>query len=466
MMFRNLIENASTTGSTTFGQYGNKTKWIIRISTTDSSGTVWVSEGVRKEFEEGAVAAYFSPTTNNPSYSVENRETGETCYYSERQVFPENRRYRDSGKGPAEKFTCTLSYNKHEGYESDREQFCNQGVSTRSGPVPAVEYYTPKEAMPLGTSKYVDSNGFNNNFMQTLRDAEAKFFTTYLTDDNFETVTPDGVQKPSNGYNYPDDVMESWVYTNGSNKHPKVGEPSFEGGFAPKCKTGLNWDILTSTGSKDNWGCSGTETVDWRQEVFFPDLTVDDDLSTLETAGFFIMPYNFKDSTPFLNNLGSYKEEVGGEASLEKLNALCWAGSQDDKPSDLSSDPDNMWFAVEIDSLNTGVSNPVPVTGQLNLTDNLDEKYSCQWKFKDSEGNDIDNVGETDKLESGAWNKVYGERGFNASEVSNPGIILKDRPDVSEEENPVKQLSEEWKDGSCSPSNCYRRGVTISWFTS
>jgi len=459
-MFRNLIENASTTDSTISVSMETKQNGSYESTRRDSNGTVWVSEGVRKEFEEGAVAAYFSPTVEDPSYSVD--VDGETCYYSERQVFPENRNYLDSGKGPAEKFTCTLSYNKHEGYESDREQFCNQGVSTRSGPVPAVDYYTPKEAMPLGTSKYVDSNGFNNNFMQTLREAEAKFFTTYLTDDNFETETPDGVQKPSNGYNYPDDVMESWVYTNGSNKHPKIGESTFEGGFAPKCKTGQHWQKYI----RDNWECSGTETVDWRQEVFFPDLTVDDDLSTLETAGFFIMPYNLNPDRPLRDIPDSYEEETNGRASLEKLNALCWAGSQDDKPSDLSSDPDNMWFAVEIDSLNTGVSNPVPVTGQLNLTDNPDEKYSCQWKFKDSEGNDIDNVGETDKLESGAWNKVYGERGFNASEVSNPGIILKDRPGVSEEENPVKQLSEEWKDDSCSPSNCYKRGVTISWFTS
>lgn len=265
--------------------------------------------------------------------------------------------------------------------------------------------------------------------------------------------------------------MDSWVAANGSNNHPKVGEPNFKDGFAPKCVTGQQWQF-----ERGKWQCSGA--VPWTQQVYFPDVTADDDSSTLEKAGFYILPYNVRTGNVPVTAPQSYQDATESSSTLEKVNALCWAGTESDKPGDLSTESDQ-WFSVEITGLNHQTKNPIPVFGQLDLSQTSSDKYTCEWHFTESNGNTFDDKGEgiqslsktefKDACEARDWT-VSGEKcvrdssseiGFNIDSKIPRGDTAMD---TREEDGFVNTANQEWK-SQATDGGQYSMGVTIPDFT-
>jgi hypothetical protein len=315
-------------------------------------------------------------------------------------VFIENEAYSQSRTGTAETFTCHPTTSGNSDLSSDRAQFCNSGVYSRNTEVPAVEYFVPKSAMPMGTSdKFVDSNGFNNHFMQTLKDAERKWSdNSRLINDasEFRTQISDSAQGLDDGYSYPDNVMDSWVAANGSDVHSKIGDTDFKGGFAPKCETGQTWKV-----DQGEWKCTGAIT--WNQEVFFPENIQKS--GGKERIGFFVMPYNFQTGRSKAPRApGTFSEEVSGSSlsgeRLETLEAVCWKGPQTDKPSSFSSGENETWFSTEVSNLDISPPNqPVPVYGQLSMDEDGGD-FTCEWQYETTGGTTIDEQGSISEIGS------------------------------------------------------------------
>jgi hypothetical protein len=349
-----------------------------------------------------------------------------------------------AGTGEAERFTCHTSTTENSDLSSDRAQFCNSGVYGRNTDVPAVEYFVPKEAMPTGKSIYVNSNGFNNHFMQTLKEAERKWSDNgrlINSNSELENQISDSIQTEGD-YSYPNDVLDSWVAANGSDHHSKIGDTSFKGGFAPKCEEGQEWEQ-----TEDGWQCSGEIT--WSHEVWMPDVSADSEGET--DLGFYIMPYVFHQGSTGIPTKESYYEFVDNQlarspAMISVVSAKCWRGEPSDESS-IEFNEDNYnesWFSVNV-SVKEGPSVPVPVFGELDMTGY--SEHSCSWGFHDKNGYFVDDLGGVDKLSAREVRQKMTEREDNI-----PLPVTFDlpsgmaRPDISDRmtSQRIREMGREW----------------------
>lgn len=222
----------------------------------------------------------------------------------------------------------------------------------------ATKYYVPKEAIPVGNQDFEDkkksfatTNGFNNIRFDHIHRAELDYlngkpgetyenpythqpskydqlnisrnnaYTQAVNNTNQKAIRQ--IWNPSNATGqYSDDVRSTLDLSKVKNRVNST--EVFNGGFYPSCKTGLEWGY---TGQ--NWKCTGA--IDWDLDLysFEPAGTQEKD-----PAGYFAMPWEFKQDPDFLTSYYEAKqdEDTEPEAAIEEIRTVCWAGGLDHQP--------------------------------------------------------------------------------------------------------------------------------------
>jgi len=167
------------------------------------------------------------------------------------------------------------------------------------------------------------------------------------------------------------------------------------------------------------------------------------------------MPYNFRELGT--TSLASFRtavddfDEFDTPGYLDELQALCWTGDASQKPSDFSSDQYNKWFYMEVHDLSREPSNPVLGFGDMNLTDN--SAFTCQWRFIDSEGREIDTQGEVKTVGQDIDTEFHelfegqdNSRSYQVDEVDTAAEQFRGSVDLETGENVFETASQQWKE--------------------
>jgi hypothetical protein len=306
---------------------------------------------------------------------------------------------------PPELFTCNELLTGAQDYSSTdleddgnavdqggADYFCDSLTNYHSNSeMKAVEYFVPKSKIPTGVNKYATTTGFKNNFYQSLHDAETKNAGSDPVHDK-STWDNIGLIDLSDGYNT-GEYIDSWTIGNaGAENANKIQSASsvsgetvnessvFNGGFAGSCDNNLQWQYRSR---EKQWVCSGEPS--FTQELFMPDIHSQ---GSKATVGFHIMPNFFRQSSKYqgINTFyfgldDSPKYSTGHYVS--EVEGMCWAGQQS-RYSSYSSIPNDEKVAIEVSGVpsGTGIQNPIPVFGEINIPSGR-SSFSCRWSLVD-----------------------------------------------------------------------------------
>lgn len=359
----------------------------------------------QSEVDEGDQKVALWNPANDGTY--ENLRSENNCQYDSKMNDPQ-----DATTGePATTYTCNADqtmtgypYGPREGSDYqhykriEASNICGRIItsstySSHGDQVPVAEYYIPEAMIPFGQNQWiVDTSqytGYANFDFQTLHQAEAEYSggnplhdASTWNDKGLVDAVPQA--KGGDGYE-PGERLDSWTTGNATGQaHPKIGDSQFPGGFAGKCPTGQRWQDTNPT-SAENWECTGE--LPWQQQVYIPDVH---NHGKDTTIGMFLMPINFQTNalpSETRSFWRAWKDSNGGDVYIEKVNAVCYAGT---KEPDYSTASDSQYFTVETD-IPRNVKHPIPILGTVDMTGY--KKFTCEWYYTLSNG---DLIGEND----------------------------------------------------------------------
>lgn len=287
-----------------------------------------------------------------------------------------------TGQQP-EQFNCTdtalgvFAENYDGPTPENARQYCENRLATEGGnyeqdPMPAVQYFIPREGIPLGT-EFADSTGFapNTGFI-TLHQAEEKY--EYLGPHNPNSWDNKNMIDDPYANDEPANYINSWVPANATGVNDdKVVYPGygsinsdqvFDGGFRGKCKNaGAEWRY-TSLG----WRCDvGTS---FNVEMIVNPYEVDGDLGG-KYIGFQI---NWSQMQKWEQAHPMAPPEGSDGVRKVRIKAMCWHGSNTERPQDLS-EVANVSDVVAADR-DSKVITKLP---ERSNPPNNKETWSCVW---------------------------------------------------------------------------------------
>ncbi|WP_347720268.1 hypothetical protein [Candidatus Nanohalovita haloferacivicina] len=405
--------------------------WLPYVENNCADPTVGIreSDGVKVVFADQNSGAAFTDATTDCDYGnvYSSVRTGEPDIFLCEGYDAVENSYTGNDPVTTEKDTACLYDMRQRTYPGygDPQRRCTGDGDCRLGTFHntsapetalAVKYYVPKEAIPLGNAEFkgtsfATTSGFNNVRFDHIHAAELRYL---------EGSTGDTYQRPythnaskydelniSRGQAYTravDDTDETAIrqvwnpsnatgqYTAGvlgtaeniqENDVSVLRDSVFDGGFYPTCEPGLQWGY---TGQF--WECTGD--IQWDLDAYAFEPTGNENP---DTAGFFIMPYEFRTSSSFLTTYYEAKEDADNDqaATIESIRALCWDGELSERPSLDPSTREEDWFAKEVTGVGTNPQVPVPLVGKINTN-----VYSCRLEFTNSNGAVITGEGNLD----------------------------------------------------------------------
>lgn len=203
-------------------------------------------------------------------------------------------------------------------------------------PMPAVQYFVPKSVMQLD-STWANESGYRPNYgFQTLHQAEVKYSEAGRAHSAEEWEEHDIQNLTGYEEDMPEDYIDAWNISNASGIYDNevrydLGEADtlasddvFKGGFHGECNVAMNW-----TYSNGEWRCDTGPVSDVQIEV---NPYILEGYLQEELAGFQI---DWTQMQKWGNAHPSVTPEGGTGYQPVKVEAMCWWGGKNERPTDM-----------------------------------------------------------------------------------------------------------------------------------